>query len=419
MQSQMKNVDERRRSDALGPAPRSPSGRPRILVLTSRLPFPAIGGDRLRILAICRALSEHADITLLSFCETDEEMHLEVPRCIFARCERILLRPWQSRAQVLRALPGRKPLQVAYYENREFASWVRALAPEHDLVLAHLIRTAPYLKHVRGPSILEMTDALSMMYDRAARQPLTLSAKSLVYRLERKRVLRYEATAARRADLASLISPVDAAWLAKQGVPPERLIVAGNGVDLSRRRISRAADPSEVVFVGHMSTLQNQNAVLYYVREVMPLVRRRRRLGLRLIGPCPDDFARELRTHPDVVVNGVVDQLSDAMGQAACGICFMQIAGGVQNKILDYMSVGLPAVVNGMALEGLAAVPGRDLECFDRPEQQAEAIVELATNPERWGRISENGHAYVTSHHGWDEMLAPLVGKALDLARAR
>ncbi|HAP1461403.1 TPA: glycosyl transferase family 1, partial [Escherichia coli] len=40
-----------------------------ILVLTPRFPFPVIGGDRLRIYKICKELSKHYDLTLLSLCD--------------------------------------------------------------------------------------------------------------------------------------------------------------------------------------------------------------------------------------------------------------------------------------------------------------------------------------------------------------
>ena len=44
----------------------------RILILTSRYPFPVVGGDRLRIYYLSKYLSNSFDITLLSLCGKKE-----------------------------------------------------------------------------------------------------------------------------------------------------------------------------------------------------------------------------------------------------------------------------------------------------------------------------------------------------------
>jgi hypothetical protein len=59
----------------------------RLLVLTPRFPYPAIGGDRIRILHICQALSSHFEITLLSLCETREEMNFQPQDDLFSSIE--------------------------------------------------------------------------------------------------------------------------------------------------------------------------------------------------------------------------------------------------------------------------------------------------------------------------------------------
>ncbi|MFN3690027.1 MAG: glycosyl transferase family 1, partial [Fimbriimonadales bacterium] len=95
-----------------------------------------VGGDRLRIFELCKVLSQHADLTLLSLCETRDELTMAVPSDgVFQGVERVYLSRWQSRLNALLALPTLTPLQVAYYRSRLFADRVAALMPQHDLVL--------------------------------------------------------------------------------------------------------------------------------------------------------------------------------------------------------------------------------------------------------------------------------------------
>ena len=75
--------------------------RKTILVLTSRFPYPVVGGDRLRIFQICKELSKSYDITLLTFCENRKEMKYVVPNDkVFNNIERVYLPKWQSFSQL-------------------------------------------------------------------------------------------------------------------------------------------------------------------------------------------------------------------------------------------------------------------------------------------------------------------------------
>ncbi len=120
----------------------------RLLVLTPRFPYPAIGGDRIRILHICRALSVPFELTLLSLCESREELSLQPEDGLFSRIVRIHLPRWRSYLNTALAIPGSRPLQLAYYESAEFRKALKRLGPQHDLVLAHLIRTGHYIEYL-------------------------------------------------------------------------------------------------------------------------------------------------------------------------------------------------------------------------------------------------------------------------------
>src|SRR2546427_12783418 len=136
--------------------------RSRILVVTPRLPYPVIGGDRLRIYQICKALSKYHDITLISLCESRQELEISLPSDgVFKRVRRVYLAPWRSRSNALLALFSGVPLQDAYYQSREMDAVVTEEIPHHDLALAHLVRTEHYIHDKGIPTFVELTDAIS------------------------------------------------------------------------------------------------------------------------------------------------------------------------------------------------------------------------------------------------------------------
>jgi hypothetical protein len=97
----------------------------RLLILSPRFPFPVIGGDRVRIYHICKALSEIFELSLLSFCETKEELQFPVSNGLFSHVERVYLPRWKSYLNAAQAVATTLPLQIAYYRSAEFkAAWI-------------------------------------------------------------------------------------------------------------------------------------------------------------------------------------------------------------------------------------------------------------------------------------------------------
>src|SRR5262245_2960348 len=186
---------------------------PRLLVLAPRYPYPIIGGDRLRIHHVCAQLAEHYRLTLLCFCESSELDAPAPPDGIFDSVEKIVLPRWQSRLNCLLALPTRVPLQLAYYWSKAFERRVAELAPQHDAILCHLIRLAEYALPFDKPRVLEMTDAISLNYQRVKQKASSAYFRSLIYGFEQSRLEAFERQIVDRFDAAVLVSQADRQFL--------------------------------------------------------------------------------------------------------------------------------------------------------------------------------------------------------------
>jgi glycosyltransferase involved in cell wall biosynthesis len=384
--------------------------RQRILILAPRYPYPVIGGDRLRIYELCRELSQHHDLTLLSLCETQEELHGELPSDgIFKRTERIFLPKWRSVLNAMSALPGRIPLQVAYYKSAEFARRVGELLPEHDLCLAHLIRVGNYVRDAKIPTILEMTDAISLNYQRVKALRSTRNLRSLVYSLEANRLLEYERSVLDDFDLITLVSDIDRSFLLQNRVA-DHVLVCSNGVDLNALpfRDRRSSEPV-VTFIGNLSSFQNLDACFYLAEEVFPLARQQLDCRFRIVGRAKPGDASRLARYPGVDVLANVVNVSDAVGRARVGVAPIRIGAGVQNKVLEYMSLGLPVITSSIGLEGLEARRGVDILVADTPQEYVSHLVSLWRDESFASSIGQAGYEYVKKNHSWSSRLSPLV----------
>jgi glycosyltransferase involved in cell wall biosynthesis len=318
------------------------------------------------------------------------------------------------------ALPTRTPLQVAYYRSREFAQRIDELLPSHDLVLAHLIRTGDYVRAAALPRILEMTDAISLNYQRV--QSVSSShrdLRSLVYAIEARRLLAYERQIIGEFDRAVLVSEVDRQHLL-QGRDDPRVLVYSNGVDLEHLGFKERV-PAEpvVVFIGNMTTVQNMDACMFFAAEVLPLMRTRHPFRFRVIGRIDPKARAALERFEGVEVRANVDSISQAVEGAYAGVAPMRLGAGIQNKVLEYMALGLPAVVSSVGLEGLKAVPGRDLLVASEPTEMSQALISLWHNTEQRLAVAKAGRRYVESTHIWEAMLRPLLSAVSELGQAK
>lgn len=375
------------------------SSKPKILVLSSRFPFPVIGGDKIRIYHICKALSLHFDLTLVSLCGSRAEMHVEAEPGVFSHIHRVYHPWWKAWGQTLRALLfSNKPLQVGYYESARMREVVDAQYGKHDLVLAHLTRTAQFIDARQDrPHILELTDALSLGYDRIKTGDLWLDPRALIYWIEKKRILEDEVRLASSRQSSVLISPIDKAYLQdKAGEVLEQVHVIGPGIIMEHFPWRMPAQSPVVGFVGNMRALHNEEACTYFAQEVLPLVRKAiPDVRFRVIGQAPAHVRRRLRSLPNVDLTGTVPSVSDELAKCFCAVNPIHHGAGAKGKVLEYMAAGLPVVSTEMGCDWMEPAVREAVLLAESPALFAEHVVRLYRDQAERERLSRLGRERV------------------------
>jgi glycosyltransferase involved in cell wall biosynthesis len=376
-------------------ATRSRSTRKRILVVTTRYPFPSTGGDKLRIAQLCEILSQEYDVSLVALRDTA----LPAPSEAEARLMSVMLFRQPKPMSWLLCLAGmflRRPLQLYYFWNPLLRRYVNQHAREFDAIVFHLVRSTVFIPdRFDGRVILEMTDCMTLHYERA-RQYGGWTLRGIFYpAVEEARMRRLERNLANRFNAITVISEVDRDALsaldpryrAKTFVFPNYIRpLPYRPIGQHRRRI---------LFIGNMTALHNLDAVTFFAESVMPrLVERHPELGLHVIGEIAPGVARRLRRQPNVTVIGPAERIEDNVEGLLCGVAPMRFASGVQNKVIDYMALGIPALVSAMALEGIPARDGEEVLVCRDPEDYVWAIDRLLNEPDWWQRIASGGHAF-------------------------
>lgn len=377
----------------------------RLLCLTPRLPYPPDRGDRLRAFNVIRRLSDEHELHLLSFIARDAEReHLDTLARYCRSVQVVPLSPRRSAATVALNAWQRLPWQALYYRSAAMQRLVDETlrGGRFDAAYIHLFRMAPYLAaHDTLYRIVDLTDVISNELARSMAYRRGLSR--LIYRLEARRIGRYEREVAQRIEEVWLVSQHDRDLLASQ-CPDANIRVVPNGVDLAAFYPSgQPAEPASLLFTGHMRVYHNIDAATFLVHEVLPLVRREiPDCTLTLAGANPGPEVEALADTPGVSVAGFVPDLNAALNRATVFVAPLRFAAGVQNKVLEAMAAGRPVVTTSVVNEGLGALPGRDLLTGDDAATLAGQVVSLLRNPGQREHIGAAGRAFVEQRFSWD-----------------
>ena len=391
---------------------------PHLLFLCHRIPYPPDKGDKVRSYRWLQELLQHFHVHLGAFIDDPADWaHVAQLR---ERCASSLFLPLARNVATCRSTSGflsGTALTIPYYRDARMRRWALACRVSHGIehVLVFSSAMGQYAENSSWSSVRRVIDFVDVdsdkwrQYAHRKRWPA-----ALIFRREAKRLAEAEARLAHVFDASVFVSEHEAG-LFRSGVGDvgERVKAIRNGVDTSYfdasvQRVSPYPVASEpVVFTGVMDYWTNVDAVLWFVREVWPRVKAKRPRALFVIvGAKPTREVLRLRGE-DIRVTGRVADVRPYLQHAAAVVAPMRIARGVQNKVLEGMAMGRPVVVTSKGLEGIAAVPGRDLVVADEPAAYARAIVAVLS-----GCAPHHGPAarrLVEAHYGWAESAKKMV----------
>lgn len=343
-----------------------------ILLLTHRIPFPPNKGDKIRSYHLLRYLAGRYRVFLGTFIDDEaDRIHLADLARITAQQYVVTLRPATARVWSLRALLRNEALTLAYYRDRGLLHWVRSVVREQGIRKAVVFSSAMAL-YTEGLANLNVVadycDVDSAKWTQYAGERGWPA--SWIYRREAERLLAFERHAAMRASACVLATAAEANLFA--ALAPEvasRLHAVENGVDSAFFAPSRAsmspfgAGETALVFTGVMDYWPNVDAVNWFAREVLPRIRAVNPAArFYIVGMNPTPEVRALGSDPHVVVTGKVADVRPYLQHAAAVVAPLRIARGVQNKILEAMSMARPVVASAAAAAGIAATVGVHME---------------------------------------------------------
>ena len=267
---------------------------------------------------------------------------------------------------------------------------------------------------MRPPFVMDFVDFDSAKYADYARNGGF--AGRLVYEREARKMFALERATAARADVSLFVSEAEAGlFRAEAKLAGADIRALSNGIDLAFYHPEAAIAPVDapdgplIVFTGQMDYRPNIEAVCAFARDVMPQLRAACDAHFAIVGRRPDASVRALHGRDGVIVTGEVPDVRPWLAAASAVVAPLQIARGIQNKVLEAMAMARPVIASPGAFEGIDAVPGRDLLVADGPGAQVDALLGLFEDPARAEAMGKAARVRMIERYAWDEQLAPLA----------
>ncbi len=380
----------------------------KICILAPRFPLPENGGDVLRINNIARQLRKQGyKLVLVSFHDDESPQMYEAQR-IYHKIYTIPRSKVKSLLHSMLFMLSGRPMQCGYYYSSAFKKLLqKVIASEKpDLYISHLLRMTPYLEELslEEQSVIEMTDALSKTYS------MSSGAKGgrfmrTVYAFEHHLIKKYECHVIERFPKCILVSQADIDYLKTITRHHLSLELHANGVECLKH-ISTPYDNKKICFIGNMRTLQNQDAVFYFVNEIFPrILRKEPEAILYLVGAQPPKAIQQMACN-NIIVTGFVDDLGATISDSCLTVAPVRIAAGIQNKVLVAMGFGLPVVLTSLIAQGIPElVDEQNALIRDEAATIAEACLRIMQNPDLRQRLSEEGHKTIMDNYSWREKI--------------
>ncbi|HZN41452.1 MAG TPA: TIGR03087 family PEP-CTERM/XrtA system glycosyltransferase [Planctomycetota bacterium] len=392
----------------------APTGKPKVVFLCQRVPWPPDRGDRITTWHFLQhLLARGADVFL--GCFQEEARDAEGVALLARRCREVVapnldrsVRKFTS----LRGLLTGEALTLPFFRDAALYAAVRRWSSPQppDLVYVYSSSMAQYVLGTEARSkLMQFAELDSDKWRQYAAQRRGLSRWGLgrwIYAREADKLLAFEDRVARTFTRSLVVSEVERE-LFRQRIPGVEPDVLSNGVDVAH--FTSTGDQNRhahtAVFTGVMDYEPNVDGVSWFVEQCWPTLRQRfPDARLLVVGSNPAPKVRALARVSGVEVTGRVPSTVPWFDQAAVVIAPLRLARGVQNKVLEAMSMALPVVSSSAAARGLGAVPPGHIVIADDAPATIAAVAELFADPARARAIGTRAATWVREHWRWERM---------------
>ena len=154
-----------------------------------------------------------------------------------------------------------------------------------------------------------------------------------------------------------------------------------------------------VAFLGSFNHPPNEEAVLFFIHQVMPELR----LALpgvkfNIYGSAMPDRVRALAGE-DVIPEGYAEDVADVYDACRVFVAPLVSGAGIKGKVIGALAAGVPCVISPLAAEGVGVSAGAEAIVAETVGAWVRGIVALHENEARWSEMSARARAFIENNY--------------------
>jgi glycosyltransferase involved in cell wall biosynthesis len=370
----------------------------KILLITSRLPYPPIGGDKLKNFNLLKILSKYYEVHLVTI--TNEQLDEETKKILekYTRSYKIFEK---SKIDFIfsasKTLLNNLPLQVNYYYFKDAQKYIDEISDKMDCIVSTLIRTSKYATNIKKPKIFDMADSLGQNYKKSLPNVKSIFWK-MVYKFEASRLIDYEKETIKNYSKTFLFNKQEIEYFKM----PEKVTFIPHGVneDLLKYKYLNDKYKNSIAFFGKMDYQPNIDAVVWFVKNVLDQLNKN--LTFIVVGAKPTNQIMELvKKYVNIEVTGFVDDPYEILNSCLCVVAPMQTGAGIQNKILETMALGTVNIISTLAAVPIGAKNMEDYIVIDDSTKMSNTLNDMLNSRETYQKFKLNSRNFIKNTFTW------------------
>ncbi|MBC2650859.1 TIGR03087 family PEP-CTERM/XrtA system glycosyltransferase [Novosphingobium aerophilum] len=392
-----------------------------ILFIAHRIPFPPDRGDKIRSHHVLRRLAELGPVHVACFADDPDDLRHEPALAELAASHSLVRRNRPLPVAGLAALAQGLPVSLTAFADARLQSYVARVLATRPVSAIYVFsgQMGQYVPEgFGGRVVIDLVDVDSAKFEAYAAG--VGGVRHWLYAREDRLLRAEEARLVGRAGLIVLVSAEEADLLRRRlphGVDGA-VTAMGNGVDTAwydpeqvppEPALSGTEGP-RLIFTGQMDYPPNVAAAVRAATRIMPVIRQVfPAASLEIVGRRPTGAVLALDGLNGCRVRGAVADVRPWLRGADMALTPLDIARGIQNKVLEAMAMSLPVVASPGAATGIAARAGVELAVADDDAAMARAAMALIANRPAAQAMGAAARRFVEQHHAWPAVLAPLA----------
>lgn len=377
----------------------------KILYLLPYNPVPPVFGGAIRIYHILNSLAQSHEVTVAGFGDQQDSSKLTSEFPLQSNDIHLVDRP-DGKLHVVKSFIQSLVSGQSHWHCQAKSPQLQEMLDklisknEFDVIHSEFPVLADYELDTNAIKVL---DSHNVEYDNFRRmaEGSVNPFRKFYYWLESRKFYREEIKVASDQDAVLVTSRRDAVLL-DADVPQIPKYIIPNGVDLKYfEPESKSPEPYSMVFVGMMKYLPNEDAMMFFLDEVLPrVIEEIPEAKIYIVGSNPGD-ALLSRQNKHIEVTGFVDDVRPFINRASVYVVPLRMGGGTRLKILEAMAMEKPIVTTSIGCEGLGLQDKETAMIDDKAEDFAESVIELLRNRELASRLTIKAKKLVREKFSW------------------